>query len=104
MTGGLVLAAGGSSRFGSPKQLAEVDGRPLLQHAVEAVAAVEAVDDVVVVLGADAESVASKVDSVARAPSCARTGIEGRRRRCGAGCPRSPAATRSSWSSGTSWA
>ena len=61
MTGGLVLAAGGSSRFGSPKQLAEVDGRPLLQHAVEAVAAVEAVDDVVVVLGAEHESVASKV-------------------------------------------
>ena len=61
MTGGLVLAAGGSSRFGSPKQLAEVDGRPLLQHAVEALVAVEALDDVVVVLGAEHESVASKV-------------------------------------------
>ena len=61
MTGGLVLAAGGSSRFGSPKQLAELDGKPLLQHAVDAVCAVGAVDDVVVVLGAEAESVASEV-------------------------------------------
>ncbi len=61
MIGGLVLAAGGSSRFGSPKQLAELDGKPLLQHAVDAVVAVEAVDDVVVVLGAEAASVASQV-------------------------------------------
>ena len=61
MTGGLVLAAGGSSRFGSPKQLAELDGRPLLQHAVDAMVAVGEVDDVVVVLGAHAEPVASKV-------------------------------------------
>jgi CTP:molybdopterin cytidylyltransferase MocA len=61
MTGGLVLAAGGSSRFGSPKQLAEVRGRPLLAHAVEAMVAVTGVDDVVVVLGAEHELVASKV-------------------------------------------
>jgi CTP:molybdopterin cytidylyltransferase MocA len=61
MTGGLVLAAGGSSRFGSPKQLAAVRGRPLLAHAVDAICAVAAVDDVVVVLGAEHESVAAKV-------------------------------------------
>ena len=62
MTGGLVLAAGGSTRFGSPKQLAELDGRPLLQHADEALDEVEAVDDVVVVLGAHAPAVAAAVD------------------------------------------
>ena len=61
MTGGLVLAAGGSSRFGSPKQLAELDGRPLLQHVVDAMVAVEAVNDVVVVLGADAAAVTARI-------------------------------------------
>ena len=33
---GLVLAAGGSTRMGRPKQLAELDGRPLLAHALAA--------------------------------------------------------------------
>ena len=61
MTGGLVLAAGGSTRFGSPKQLARLAGKPLLQHAIDAMTAVAEVDDVVVVLGAHAESVASEV-------------------------------------------
>ena len=31
--GGIVLAAGEGARFGGPKQLAELDGRPLLEHA-----------------------------------------------------------------------
>ena len=35
MTGIIVLAAGGSKRFGSPKQLAGFRGRPLLRHAAE---------------------------------------------------------------------
>src|SRR5829696_5458918 len=34
---GLVLAAGGSTRMGRPKQLAELDGRPLLAHVLAAV-------------------------------------------------------------------
>ena len=52
MIAGLVLAAGGARRFGSPKQLAELDGVPLLQHAIEAMLAVPSLDRVVVVLGA----------------------------------------------------
>jgi CTP:molybdopterin cytidylyltransferase MocA len=50
----LVLAAGAGSRFGGPKQLALLDGRPLLDHVLDAATA--AVDRVAVVLGAyDAE-------------------------------------------------
>jgi molybdopterin-guanine dinucleotide biosynthesis protein A len=37
---GIVLAGGRSSRFGSDKLVAELDGRPLVHHALEAVAAV----------------------------------------------------------------
>jgi CTP:molybdopterin cytidylyltransferase MocA len=59
---GLVLAAGGASRFGSPKQLAELDGVPLLQHAVDAMLAVPAIDPVLVVLGAEAERVREAID------------------------------------------
>jgi molybdenum cofactor cytidylyltransferase len=67
-----VLAAGGASRFGSPKQLAELEGVPLLQHAIDAVLAVPAVDPVVVVLGAEAERVREAVSlRAARAVVCA---------------------------------
>jgi molybdenum cofactor cytidylyltransferase len=52
----LVLAAGASSRFGSNKLLASLDGRPVLQHALDAVAA-SGLTDVVVVLGAEATAV-----------------------------------------------
>jgi molybdenum cofactor cytidylyltransferase len=58
---GVVLAAGGASRFGSPKQLAELDGIPLLQHAVDAILAVPAIEDVVIVLGAASERVRDAV-------------------------------------------
>jgi CTP:molybdopterin cytidylyltransferase MocA len=69
---GLVLAAGGASRFGSPKQLADLDGVPLLQHAVDAMLAVPAIDPVVVVLGAEAARVREAVDfRAARAVVCA---------------------------------
>ena len=37
---GIILAGGASARFGSDKLAAPVGGRPLLQHALEAVAAV----------------------------------------------------------------
>jgi molybdenum cofactor cytidylyltransferase len=69
---GVVLAAGGASRFGSPKQLAELEGVPLLQHAIDAVLAVPAVDPVVVVLGAEAERVREAVSlRAARVVVCA---------------------------------
>ncbi len=63
MIAGLVLAAGAGRRFGEdPKQLAQLDGRPLLQHAVDAAVAVEALERVVVVLGARAEQVREAID------------------------------------------
>jgi molybdenum cofactor cytidylyltransferase len=58
---GIVLAAGGSTRFGGPKQLAPLAGRPLLEH-VATVLAEGAFDDRIVVLGADAERIRGEVD------------------------------------------
>jgi molybdenum cofactor cytidylyltransferase len=59
--GGLVLAAGAGTRFGSTKQLADLDGRPLLEHAILAMVAAP-VGRVVVVLGSGAEEVLARVD------------------------------------------
>ena len=61
MIGGLVLAAGAATRFGAPKQLAELDGVPLLEHALRAITA-SPVGRVVVVLGSGAEEVQATVD------------------------------------------
>jgi molybdenum cofactor cytidylyltransferase len=58
---GLVLAAGSSRRMGSPKQLLAIDGRPLLQ-VVLARACASRLDDVLVVLGAAADEIRSRVD------------------------------------------
>ena len=61
MIGGLVLAAGAGRRFGGAKQLAELDGRPLLEHSIRAMIA-SPVGRVVVVLGSGAEDVMDRVD------------------------------------------
>jgi CTP:molybdopterin cytidylyltransferase MocA len=61
VVGGLILAAGEGSRFGGAKQVAELDGRPLLEHAIRAMTA-SPVGRVVVVLGAGAEAVLADVD------------------------------------------
>src|SRR4051812_30585187 len=53
---GVVLAAGGSSRLGRPRQLLTVGGEPLVRRA--AVQALAACDEVLVVVGAVAEQVA----------------------------------------------
>jgi CTP:molybdopterin cytidylyltransferase MocA len=59
----LVLAAGAGTRFGErSKLLAELDGRPLLEHAVAAQCAVGQLDRVAVVLGASAEEILGRVD------------------------------------------
>jgi len=54
--GAVILAAGASTRMGSPKQLLEIEGRPLLIRAIEAALASPAWP-VVVVLGAHAEKI-----------------------------------------------
>lgn len=60
---GLILAAGAGTRFvGRSKLLAELDGRPLLAHAVAAQCQVPELQRVVVVLGAGASEVLAAVD------------------------------------------
>ena len=58
MISGVVLAAGTGSRFGATKQIVVVDGKPLAQHAIDALEAA-GVDEVIVVTGHDAVKVAS---------------------------------------------
>jgi CTP:molybdopterin cytidylyltransferase MocA len=64
-TAGLVLAAGAGSRFGeTPKQLARLGDRPLLQWAVDAQTGVDPdlLAPIVVVLGSHAEQVRAEID------------------------------------------
>ena len=58
---GLILAAGAGRRFGSTKQLAELRGRPLLAHALDAMLAA-GLERVIVVLGHDADAIRARVD------------------------------------------
>jgi CTP:molybdopterin cytidylyltransferase MocA len=60
---GLVLAAGGGTRFGaSPKQLADFHGSPLLEWAVRAQCSVAGLERIVVVLGSHASDIRGGVD------------------------------------------
>jgi molybdenum cofactor cytidylyltransferase len=59
VSAGLLLAAGEGRRFGGPKQLARVDGRPLIEHAL---GALDGLDRIVVVLGARAEEIRAGAD------------------------------------------
>ena len=56
----VVLAAGASRRFGAPKLLAALDGRPILEHVLDAVAEAGLMD-VVVVLGEHAAAIKDAV-------------------------------------------
>lgn len=56
-----MLAAGAGRRFGGPKQLAPLDGRPLLEHALAAMAAA-GLPQVAVTLGAHAGEILAAVD------------------------------------------
>lgn len=57
-----VLAAGGSTRLGTPKQLLHVQGEPLVRRAVQAACGTTC-DHVAVVLGAHADAVSSALGS-----------------------------------------
>jgi CTP:molybdopterin cytidylyltransferase MocA len=59
----VVLAAGGSSRLGRPKQLVLYQGRPLVARAAEA-ALLAGADPVIVVLGANAATVATALSGI----------------------------------------
>ena len=57
------MAAGGGVRFGEePKLLAELEGRPVLEHAIRSQCAVPQLERVVVVLGAHAAGIMARVD------------------------------------------
>jgi molybdenum cofactor cytidylyltransferase len=57
----LVLAAGASSRFGSPKSLARLDGRPILEHVLDALREA-GIGRIVVVLGTAADEIEDRID------------------------------------------
>jgi CTP:molybdopterin cytidylyltransferase MocA len=57
----IVLAAGASTRFGSPKALALLEGRPILEHVLDAVRTA-GIEDIVVVLGHAAQEIEDGID------------------------------------------
>src|SRR5215470_13209199 len=61
--GGLLLAAGGSTRFGSPKQLFEFQGKTLLRRAAEAIIG-SGCSPVVVVLGANVDESLAEISDL----------------------------------------
>lgn len=58
--GVIILAAGSSRRLGRPKQLLELDGKPLVQHAIDAADAAGA-GEIVLVLGHMADEIAAAI-------------------------------------------
>jgi molybdenum cofactor cytidylyltransferase len=66
---GLILAAGEGVRFGEePKLLADLEGRPVLEHAVRSQCAVDGLERVVVVLGSNAAGIMAEVDFLCAEP------------------------------------
>jgi molybdenum cofactor cytidylyltransferase len=57
---GVILAAGSSSRLGRPKQLLELEGEPILRIVVRNALA-SRLDDVILVLGSNAEAIETAV-------------------------------------------
>ena len=62
MIAGVLIAAGGSSRLGRPKQLLPLGGRPLLAHTLGNALA-SGLDEVVLVLGHEAAAVRRALDA-----------------------------------------
>ena len=61
--GGIILAAGASTRFGDqPKLLVGLDGRPVLEHVIGPACSVPELERVVVVLGGDAQLLRESID------------------------------------------
>jgi len=75
MISAIVLAAGEGTRFAGTKQVKRIHGKPLVQHAVD-VATAAGLDEIVVVLGHDAERVRAALDL----PGNARTVVNERYR------------------------
>ena len=63
MTAAIILAAGLSRRMGRPKLLLEVEGRPIIRHAVERVISA-GIRQVFVVAGPDHEELAQALDGL----------------------------------------
>jgi molybdenum cofactor cytidylyltransferase len=59
--GGLILAAGAARRFGSQKLLAPLDGRPLIQHVIDAANA-SSLEDIAMVVGLDGNDLLAQLD------------------------------------------
>jgi molybdenum cofactor cytidylyltransferase len=59
--GGLILAAGAARRFGSQKLLVELDGRPLLQHVIDAANA-SSLEDIAMVVGSNGKDLLAHLD------------------------------------------
>ena len=57
-----ILAAGSSSRLGSPKQLAKINGKTLLDSTIEAASGSKA-DKVYVILGYDAKNISKTINT-----------------------------------------
>jgi molybdenum cofactor cytidylyltransferase len=62
---GLLLAAGAGRRFGGCKQLALIDGKPLVRHALETLVSVFD-EQLYIVLGAHSEDVRPVVEDIAQ--------------------------------------
>jgi molybdenum cofactor cytidylyltransferase len=59
--GGVILAAGEARRYGAQKLLAQLDGRPLLQHVIDAANA-SCLEDIALVVGASADDLLAQLD------------------------------------------
>ncbi len=62
---GLILAAGESTRFGGRKQLADINGKPMLEHAIDQLRPILN-DDLYVVLGAFRDEILSVIGNRAK--------------------------------------